>query len=179
MLSGRNPDFSSYIAFATSLASGYNLYDGDALDQNSPSAADWEFDAASRGWSNNYDLLFDFGNATAVPDPLSPDPLSNDMLEPTVGNDALGSGLWRGPGGSARQSFIDGEIAGVLWFLGRLIYDTSAAEIYRILDSVFGGLPGGLTIVTGIDPTPEPKTMFLVGVALIALSLMRTRRRHP
>ncbi len=89
------------------------------------------------------------------------------------------------PGDFGGPAFIDGETAGKHSFITRILPDGSTADIDSVLDSSFGEYAGDgrvaydlafIQLATGA--TPEPKTMFLVGVALIAFSLIGPKRRQ-
>ncbi len=80
------------------------------------------------------------------------------------------------PVDSGGPSFINGEIAGVHAFV---------RDIDGSLNSSFGEYAGDTSVadnwafIESLISTPEPRTMFLVGVALIALSMMGPKRKHP
>jgi hypothetical protein len=60
-----------------------------------------------------------------------------------------------------------------------------STDIDGVLDSSFGEYAGDVSVAYNavfiqslISPSPEPITMLLVGIALVAISLMGARRRH-
>jgi hypothetical protein len=89
------------------------------------------------------------------------------------------------PGDAGGPSFVDGEIVGVHSFVTRALPNGGTADIDGVLNSSFGEWGGDASVFTNmafirpaLKPTPEPKTMFLVGVALVVVSLLGPKRRH-
>jgi hypothetical protein len=84
------------------------------------------------------------------------------------------------PGDSGGPSFINGRIAGVHSFTGR-----SATDIDAMLDSSFGEYAADISVSYNkvfiqslVGSAPESKTMLLVGLVLVAFSMVGARRRQ-
>jgi hypothetical protein len=148
---------------------GANGYDGALYPPGTLHLGENQYDAMS----GSGDYLFDFDDGT-------------------VARDALGDGIgWMSeeamiaPGDAGGPSFVDGEIAGVHSFVTRVLPTGGTVDIDGVLNSSFGEWGGDASVFThmafirsAISPTPEPKTMFLVGMALVVVSLVGPKRPH-
>ncbi len=178
---------------APSTVARYQLYTGNALDQTftlagygfgGTGAAGYNSSAYSFGTlrvgENQYDapsgtgdLLFDFDDGTLTHDALGGSPgMSSDEA-------------FIAPGDAGGPSFINGQIAGVHSYSARILPNGNSVDIDSVLNSSFGEYAGDVSVSLNaafiqslISTAPEPKTMFLIGIALIAVSLMGDKRRQ-
>jgi hypothetical protein len=179
---------------APSSVARYNLYQGDAANQKMILAG---YGLGGTGITG-YDGLdypigtlrlgeneYDGGSGTQVGD----DDLIFDFDDGTLARDALGDlGLgaaeaFVAPGDSGGPSFIDGKIAGIHSFLSRDLAGGST-DIDGLLNSSFGEYAGDVSVGANsvfiqslLVASPEPSTLFLIGIALVAVSLLADKTR--
>jgi hypothetical protein len=175
-------------------AARYNLYEGDGLGETFTLAG---YGLGGTGATGYNGRLYPYGTLRVGENQYEAASGDGDYLfdfdDGLAAQDALGDGLGLGsdeafiaPGDAGGPSFIDGEIAGVHSFVARILPDGSTADIDSVLDSSFGEYAGDASVQNNsafieeamIGSTPEPKTMFLVGIALVVLSLMGSKRRQ-
>ena len=131
------------------------------------------------GWSGTEvgdgNLIFDFDDGT----------LANDALSD------LGPGAEEAlvaPGDSGSPPLINGTINGKPVRIHSLVSRKRAGcstEIDRLLTSSFGedagdvGVGADFVVIQSLlVSSPEPSTMFLIGIALVAVSLLADKTRH-
>jgi hypothetical protein len=171
----------------------YGLYSGSTLDQT--------ITIAGYGFGGTGDAGYDeidYPNGTLRVgqnqyDAASPNDglLYFDFDDGLAAHDALGGmGLRKkeafvAPGDFGGPSFINGQIAGIHSYVARTLGAGGADDIDSILNSSFGEYAADVSVSYNAgflqsltSSTPEPKTMFLVGIALVSLSTLGIKRRQ-
>jgi hypothetical protein len=130
-----------------------------------------EYDGWSGAEIGDGDLIFDFDDCTLTHDALTD--LGLGAEEALVA-----------PGDSGGPSFINGKLVRIHSLVSRNRAGCST-EIDGLLTSSFGEDAGDVSV--GADSvviqsllvsSPEPSTMFLIGIALVAVSLLADKTRH-
>ena len=87
------------------------------------------------------------------------------------------------PAAKARYDFVEGALLGRI---GRLVFAIVETDNDDRIESRSGECAGDASVTynaallrSAMANLPEPKTMFLVGTALVALSLLGNKRREP
>lgn len=173
-------------------ANRYDLYDGTAFDQMITLAG---YPIHGTGAVHVEDGGYPFGKLRVGTNQyvgyLAPNVLGFDVDRALAAADALGTDFAAsGPGeqnqealvlpdDSGGPSFINGRIAGVHSFVGH-----PGADILGILNSSSGEYAGddstvyNASFIEAMLVTPEPNTMFTLGFALVAFSLLMPKRRR-
>jgi hypothetical protein len=175
-------------------AARYQLFEGDAVGDIVTLAG---YGTGGTGATGCDALLYPPGTLRVGENEYDARPGGGDYLfdfdDGSAGRDALGDGTGLGvdeamiaPDDSGGPSFVDGEIAGVHTLMVRALPGGASADTDGALNGSFGEYGGDARVSMNLafiqsmmSPSPEPKTMFLVGVALVAISLMGRKRRDP
>jgi len=151
----------------------YELYEGDSTGQVvTLRVGQNQDDTSSGGWPADDDVLFAFDDGTTSHDPL--------------GDFGLGAAEgFVAPGNAGGPSFLGGRIVGVHYFVARVLPEGSTYDIDKVLNSSFGEYAGGGRVALNaafmqamMVASPEPKAMFLIGIALVAVALLGDKRRR-